>query len=428
MKTNLKKLSDTKVEIKVKLDADDLKQVQDTVIEELVKSVRVQGFRQGKAPRSMVEKQLDPNDVANRVLDRAVRQTSGKAIAEKQVLPVVAPSITVEKYVNGEMMEYTMEVEVLPDMKLGDYKKLGVKRQHQEASQKDIDEVLAGIAKAYAKKVAVERAAKNGDEVVIDFLGKKNGEPFEGGKAENYALELGSGSFIPGFEEQIVGHKAGDEFEIQVTFPEDYGEKSLAGQEVVFEIKLHEVKEITPAPVDDELVKQAGEGRFQTLDELKADIKKNLEYQNNQRSEEEYKDQLVEKLVEKSHIQAPEALINDQYQLVKQDTIRNANYHNMDFAEYLDYVGKTEAEWEEFAHELAKNRVEAMLALQLLAKEAKIEVSDEEIDAKIAEFAHAYRNSKEMLKQLKQPAARSDIGGRLLIDKTVDFLVKANES
>lgn len=423
MKTTSKKISDTKVEVKATLDAADLKPLREQAVQQLAKNVNLQGFRKGKAPLSLIEKNLSPNDIANTTLDLAVRTTAGKALEEAKVMPLVLPRIEIEKYVPDETVEYKAEVEILPEIKLADYKKLKVKREQVPVSEADIQDVLDGIANAYAEKQVVQRAAKNGDEVIIDFTGKKDGEEFKGGKAKDYPLTLGSGSFIPGFEDQIIDHKSGDKFDINVTFPEDYGEKSLAGQPVIFEVLVKQVNEIIQPKMDDDFAAKCGP--FKTMDEFKADIKKNLEAQNNHRVEEKYRDDLVRELVKKSKITAPEILIDDQLQAIKADATRNAEAHGMNFTEYLERISQTAEDWEKSARELATARVEASLALQILARDEKITVSDEEVEAKIAELRDAYKNSKEAIKNLKRSDVKQEIANRLVIDKTVEFLVDA---
>ncbi len=425
MKTTSKKLSDTKVEIKVTLDAKDLQPLREQAVQQLAKHVNLQGFRKGKAPLSLIEKNLSPNEIANTTLDLAVRTTANQALKEAKVMPLVLPRIEIEKYVPDELVEYKAEVEILPEIKLADYKKLKVKHEKIEATDKDIQDVLDGIVNAYAEKQVAQREAKDGDEVLIDFVGKKDGEEFRGGSAKDYPLTLGSGSFIPGFEEQIIGHKSGDRFDINVTFPEDYGEKSLAGQPVVFEILVKQVNEIIKPPVDDKFAEKCGP--FKTIADLKADIKKNLEAQNNRRTDEKYRDDLVRELVKKSKIAAPEILVDDQLRAIKNDVVRSASAHNMSFEEYLEYTGQTADDWEKAARELATARVEASLALQILARDEKITVSDDEVQAQIDELREVYKNSKDAIKNLKRDDVKAEIKNRLIIDKAVEFLVNAVE-
>ena len=421
MKTTVKKLSDTRIEVTAVLDAEDLKAPREKAIERLAKEVKVEGFRKGKTPAKVAEKFIPENDINSLAADIAVRTTVIAAFAEHQKSPLAIPEVKVTKYVPGESLEYTATADILPDAKVGDYKKLGVKKETVKVAAKDINDVLKNIAKSFADKKVVKRAAKEGDEVIIDFVGKKDGVAFKGGSAKDYHLGLGSHSFIPGFEEGIVGHESGDKFDLELTFPEDYGVSDLAGAKTVFEVLLKQVNEVIEAKIDDELAKKCGP--FKTLDELKADIEKNIKAQSEHRIEEKYKDDLIAALVEKSKVSAPEILIEDQMRFIKDDLTRNAASRGMTFEEYTKEAG----DWEKEARKIAEARVKASLVLQLLARDEKITVEDELVDAKIAELRDVYKKSPEALKNLKDPNVRMDIKNRMIIEKTIDLIVKANE-
>ena len=293
MKTITKKISDTKVELKVTLDAADLKTARERAVERLAANVKVQGFRKGKAPASIVERQLSPNDIANETIDTAVRLTMPKAFAELKQAPIAVEKVDVLKYVPDDTAEYTVKADVLPDIKLGDFSKLKTKREEISVPEQDVQEIVDNITKAYASKQVVKRAAKKGDEVIIDFVGKRDGEAFAGGSAKDHHLVLGSGEFIPGFEDGIIGHEAGEKFDLEVTFPKDYPEKTLAGQKTVFEILVKQVNEVVKPEENDDLAKKCG--NFQTMEELRADIRKNLEMQNNHRTSEQYRAEISQK-------------------------------------------------------------------------------------------------------------------------------------
>lgn len=425
MKTTTKKISDTRMEIKVVLDAADLKSAREKAVTRLAANLKVSGFRKGKAPASLVEKQLSPNDISNETIDIAVRTTLPQAFDTAKQPPLAVMNVNVTKYVPDESAEYTATADVLPDIKLGDFKKLKTKMDVTEPSEKDIQEILDNIKNAYSEKVVTKRAAKKGDEVIIDFVGKRaNGEEFAGGSAKDHHLVLGSGQFIPGFEDAVIGHSAGDSFDINVTFPKDYGEKTLAGQPATFSTLLKQVNEVKLPAEDDELAKKCGD--FKTIADLKADIKNNLTKQNTYRAGEKYREDLVAELVSKSKVSAPEILINDQLRYIRDDMTRNAASHGMTFAEYLERSGQTEEDWDKQAREIAEQRVKSSLVLQILARDQKITATDEEVQAKINELADLYQKSKEALANLKKPEVRQDIKNRLIIDKTLDFLAEAN--
>ena len=424
MKTAVKKLSDSRVEITVTLDAEDLKPIKDKALEKLAKEIHVEGFRKGKVPVDVAKKFIPENDLNAETVDAAVRATVVEAFAKHEKSPLVLPSVNVTKYVPDEIVEYTATADIVPEIKLGDYKNLGVKRPETKVTKKDVDGVLDDLAMNFAEKKTVKRAAAEGDEVIIDFVGKKDGEAFKGGSAKDYKLTLGSHTFIPGFEEGIVGHESGDKFNLKLTFPEDYGVADLAGAKTVFEVLLKQVNEIKKAKLDDELAAKCG---LKTIDELKEDIEKNISARNAHQQEEKFKDDLVNALVKKSKIPAPEILIDDQLRMIRDDMTRNAASRGMSFEEFLKSAGETTESWEKQARKVAEARVKASLALQALAVEQKITVSDDAVAAKIAELKDVYKKSPEALKNLKDPNVKMDIKNRLTIEKTLDFLVDANK-
>ena len=424
MKTKVKKLSDSRVELTVTLDAKDLAPMREKALEKLAKEVKVEGFRKGKVPVEVAERFIPENDINAETIDLAVRSTVIEAFRESEKSPLALPSVNVTKYVPGEMAEYTATADIIPEVKLGGFKKLGVKKDDVKVTEKDIKEILNNIANSFAEKKAVKRPAKLTDEVIIDFVGKKDGKEFKGGSAKDYKLVLGSKTFIPGFEEGIVGHEPGDKFDLELTFPKDYGVKDLAGAKTVFEVLLKQVNEIKKPELTDEIAQKCGP--FKTLDEMKADIKKNLELQNEHKATEKFKDDLVRELVKKSTVPAPEILIDDQVRMIRDDMTRNASSHGMSFEEFLEANNETLENWEKEARKIAETRVKASLALQTLAVENKITVSDDLVNAKIAELRDVYKKSPDALQNLKDPNVKMDIKNRMIIEATLDFLVKAN--
>ncbi len=426
MKTTTKKISDTKIELKAELDADALKQARAKAVAKLAENLKVQGFRKGKAPLSLAEKNLAPNEISETTLDIAVRSNMPAAFGDVKMQPLSIENVNVTKYVPDETAEYTVTAEILPEVKLGDYKKLKAKMPDTKVSAADVQEILDNIINAYAEHNVVKRAAQDGDEVIIDFIGKKDGKEFAGGKAKDHHLTLGSKQFIPGFEDGIIGHSAGDKFDLELTFPKDYPEKTLAGEKVVFEVLVKQVNETIKPKEDAELAKKCG--NFASMANLKADIKKNLTLQNEQRALEQYREALVKELVEASKVSAPEILISDQLRFIHDDVVRNAASHGMNFEQYLERIGQNPEQWEKTAHDLAEERVKASLVLQVLARDEKVTVEEAEVDAKLAELRDVYQKSKQALADLKKPEVRQDIRNRMIIEKTMDLLVDTNRA
>ena len=426
MKTKLKKLGGSRVELTATLDADDLKKAEDLAIEELAKEVRVEGFRKGKVPMEVAKKFIPENDLDAKTMDLSVRMTVVSAFEQEKQMPLLRPEISITKFVPGEMLEYVANVEVVPEVTLGDWKNLGVKRETAKIEEKDIKGVLDNIAKSFSEKKAIKRAAKLGDEVIIDFVGKKDGVAFPGGSADNYPLLLGSGNFIPGFEDGIVGHEPGDKFDLELTFPKDYGVEDLAGVKTVFGVLLKQVNEVTEPKIDDELAKKVGP--FKDLKDLKDDIKKNLAIQTEERLDNKFKDDLIKALVKKSKIgDIPEILVNDQMHGIRDNLERNAQSQGMSAEDYLKRGGETMESWEKQAKKVAEENVKASLCLQTLAVTEKVTVDDKLVEAKIAELKDVYRKSPEALKNLKDPAVKQDIKNRLTIEAAIDKLAKANK-
>lgn len=424
MKTKSKKLSDSRIELTVTLDAEDLKPAKEKALEKLAKELKVEGFRKGKVPTEVAKKFIPENDLNAETIDFVVRSTVIAAFQEVEKSPLVMPNVNVTKFVPDEVVEYTATADIIPEVKLGDYKKLGIKKPEAKVTDKEVKEILENIATSFAEKKAIKRAAKLTDEVIIDFVGKKDGEAFRGGSAKDYKLLLGSGSFIPGFEDGIVGHEPGDKFDLKLTFPKDYGVAELAGAKTVFEVLLKQVNEVTKPKIDDELAAKCGP--FKTLAELKADIEKNLKAQNEHKLNEKFKDDLVNALVKKSKVPAPEILIDDQMRIIRDDMTRNAATQGLSFEEFLEANNETLENWEKEARKIAEQRVKASLALQNLALAEKITVSDDLVAAKIAELRDVYKKSPEALKQLKDPNVKMDIKNRMTIEATLDYLVKVN--
>ena len=424
MKVKTKKLSDTRVEITVTLDKADLATAREKAVAQLVKEVKLEGFRKGKAPRELAERVLNPNDISSHTIDLAVRTTVPQAFQQASKAPLVIPQVNVTKYVPDESAEYTATADILPEIKLGDYKNLKVKKPEAKVAKKDIDEIITNIRQAYAEKKVEKKPAAMGDEVIIDFTGKKDGKPFQGGSAKDYALTLGSHSFIPGFEEGIVGKSSGDKFDLPLTFPKDYGEKSLAGQKTVFEVLVKQVNVITLPELNADFAKKCGP--FKSMDELRADIEKNLKAQNEHKLNEQFKDDLVEALVKASKVSAPEILISDQLRLIKNDLAQNAAAAGQKFEDYLKANSLTEEEWEKEARSVAEKRVKASLVLQVLANTEKISVTDDAVATQIAQLREMYKKSPEALKNLKDPRVKMDVKTRMIIEKTLDFLVSCN--
>lgn len=414
----------TSVTFDVTFESADFEPARLKALARLARDVKIPGFRNGKAPANVVEQHVNPNDLAMQTLDIMVREAIPKIYRDAEIQPISTPNVDIKKFVPGESAEISITSDIMPDVKLADYKKLKAKYVAPKVEAKDVEDVLGRIAESMAEAKAVKRAAKDGDEVIIDFTGKKDKKAFEGGSAKDFKLKLGSGQFIPGFEDGIIGHEAGDKFDLDLKFPKEYHSKELAGAAVVFEVLLKQVNEITVPKIDDELAKKTG--AFKTLKELKEDIKKNLEAQGKQRANETYKDALLDELIKGSKTEAPEALVKEQADHIREDMLRNIKARGSKLEDYLRQVKQTEEEFEKEVKEAAKNRVLGHIIIAKLGEELKIKVTDAEVDKQVAEMQAVYQKSPEALKELQTPEAVASIRNRIRVNKTMDELVKLN--
>ena len=424
MKSTCKKLS-TSVEFTVEFDSKDFEPARLKALERLARNIKVPGFRNGKAPANVVEQHVDPNDLASQTLDIMVRQAIPKLYEAEGLAPISIPHVDVMKYVPGEMAELTITSDIMPEVKLGDYENVKVVYDEPEVTDDDVEDVLHRIAESYAEPKVVKRAAKKGDEVIIDFKGKKDGKAFDGGSAKDYHLRLGSGQFIPGFEDGIIGHEVGDKFDLDITFPEDYASKELAGAKTVFEILVKQVSEVIVPEIDDELAKKSG--AFATLEELRKDIMANLKSRATYEADEKYKDTLLNEIIAHSKTEAPATLVQEQFESMKEDMFRNLRTRGMDMEQYLEQTKQKLEDWEEAVRENARKRVVGSIIVQKLADALGIEVSEEEAAQRVVEMRAAYKNDPKALEQLKTPEVATSIRNRMRVDKTMNKLVEINK-
>ena len=425
MKTKLKNISDVKVELTISLGAEELKAAEQVALTKLAKEVKIEGFRKGKAPLEMVAAQVDTNLLNQETLENALSKSVAEAFLKEKVQAINRPEVDVKKFIPGTELEFTATTEIMPKVELGDYKKLGVKKEAIKVSKKEVKETIERILKNFAEKKKVERKAKNGDEIIIDFLGKKDGVAFDGGKAEKFPLELGSKSFIPGFEEGLIGKKAGDELSLDLEFPKDYHAKDLAGTKVIFEVKIHEVRENVEPEINEEFLSKLGD--FKTKEEFEKQIEEDLKTQKQAEADEKFKDEIVKKLAEVSKVPVPEILLEDQKRSIEMDMQQNLMYSGLSLEDYLERMGKTREEWlEKDVKEVAEMRVKCGLALAELSKVEKVESSIEELDARIVQLKEQYGNSKEVQKQLSSDDVRRNLANQILTEKTIDLLVEFN--
>lgn len=423
MKHTLKKSSETEVHISVELDGTDLATAKRAAVQELSKSVKVPGFRAGKVPANVAEKHIDPLALANTTTENAINIAVNDIAIDEQLRILDRPQVDLKDFQPYDSLTFEATIPVVPEVTLGDYKKLKAKADTVDVTDAEVDEVVERMRSQLAEKKAVTREASSGDEVTIDFVGKRDGEPFDGGTAKGYDLVLGSNSFIPGFEEAIIGHKPGDAFDVPLTFPADYHAEHLKGADTVFSVTLQEIKEIVLPEVNDEFAVKVGP--FKTVEGMREDIRAELTQQKEKAADDKLKDDLVGELVSVSTVPVPQVLVDDQLRQIEQDAMQNLMYRGMSPEQYLQQMGyKDHDEWREKEFKVAaERRVQAGLALAELSKVENIDVTKEELDARHAQMLEQYPTMKD---QLDAPEARRDLANRVITEKTVDRLIELN--
>jgi trigger factor len=422
MQVTRKDLSETKVKLTITLGVEQLVHAKTHELQEQAKKVKVTGFRAGKAPLSVVEKQLDQNQFQASVINHAINDFYGEAIEKEGLRALAQPEIEIGKFVPFTELEFTAEVEFMPEIKLGDYTKIKKTAEKTTVTAKEVDEVLENLSTRSAIKEDSTKLAKLGDDVTIDFEGTdKDGKAVAGASGKDYTLNLGSKTFIPGFEEGLVGVKKGEEKELKLTFPKDYHAEKLAGAKITFAVTVKNIQSVVAPKLDDKFA--ASVGPFTTLAELKKDVKSQLQDQKDTEELNKLKDAIVEELVKKSKLVLPDILVTDQIAMLEQDFAQNLVYRGITKTEYLKQEGfKDEEEWKE--KELkpqAERRVSVGMVLAEVAEKEKLTVSDEELAAKIELYKQQYQQSAD---QFDQPEMRREVVSRILTEKTVDRLTE----
>lgn len=426
MNATVKNISETRVLVTVTLGADELLAAEQVALKKLSKDVKVNGFRKGHVPIEVVKKNVDPNVLGQETIENALSKGVAEAFIANDLQALERPEVEIKKYVPGETMEFTAEGDVLPKVTLGDYKKLKAEKPAIKVAKSDVDEVIERMQKGFAEKKETKKAASLGDEVVIDFVGKKDGEAFEGGTGNDYPLTLGSNSFIPGFEEALVGLKAGDKKDVALTFPKDYHAKNLAGEKVVFEVTVKKVNAVELPEVNDEFAAKAGP--FTSVKELRDDIEREIGAQKEREATDKLKDELVKQLVEKSKVSVPAVLREDQVKSIEQDLQQNLMYQGMTLDQYFESKGYADRDaWVKGeAEEAADIRIKAGLVLAELSKELGIEATADQLAEHINQYKQSYANQPEMAKRFDEPEIQREVANRLITEKTVDKLVELN--
>ena len=422
MSLQVEKLEKNMAKLTIEVSAEELeKAIQGAYLKQR-KHISVPGFRKGKVPRQMIEKmygvEIFYEDAANALIPEAY----AKAYDESELAIVSQPSIDVVQLEKGKPFIFTAEVALKPEVTLGEYKGLKVDKVSTRVTAKEVDAKLEEEQKKNARTITVEdRAVQDGDEIILDFEGFVNGVAFEGGKGENYPLTIGSGSFIPGFEEQLIGAEAEKEVEVNVTFPEEYHSEELAGKEATLKCTVHEIKVKELPELDDDFAAEVSE--FDTLEEYKADIKAKIKEQKQAEGNRQKEDQAVEKAVANATMEIPEAMIDTQVGQMVQEFAQRLQSQGLSMEQYFQFTGLTADKMNEEMRPQAVKRIETRLVLEAIAKAENIEISEEKLDAELTKMAEMYQMEVDKLKEYMGESEKEQMKADMAVQEAVTLLV-----
>jgi trigger factor len=412
------KVETNKVELEIEINAADFEAAVEKVYQKQNKKISIPGFRPGKASRKMIEKTYGEGVFYEEAINSIYPQAVADAVEEAKLELVDRPVVDIVSISKEEGVALKAVCITKPEIEVSNYKGIEVTKTVNDVTDEAINAEIEKLRQKGMRIITVEdRAAQMDDDVVIDFEGFVDNVAFEGGKAENFTLTLGSGQFIPGFEEKIVGHNIDEEFDIDVTFPEDYPSKEIAGKPAVFKIKLHEIKAKELPEVDDEFVKDTTE--FDTVDELKADLKKKLEEAEARRADNEVETKLMDTVIENISGEIPDVMYEHRIDDMVHDFEHRLQAQGLNIDIYLQYTGMEMDSFRKTFAEQAEKQVKLRLALEKIAEVENIEVTDEEVDAEFAKLAEAYKME---LDQVKAYIAAEDLKKDIAVGKTVDFI------
>ena len=406
------------IELVIEVSAAEFDAAINKVYNKQKKNISIPGFRKGKAPRKIVESMYGAEVFYEDAVEEAYPAAYTEALKQEGIEPVAYPKLEIVK-VGKDGFTFKALVTVKPEVKLGEYNGLTAPKAEVNITEEDIDGEMKSYVDRATRLVSVDRAAENGDTAVIDFEGFKDGVAFEGGKAENYSLELGSGSFVPGFEDQVVGMKAGEEKDINLTFPEDYT-PDLAGAAVTFKVKLHEVKEHQKPVLDDEFAKDVSE--FETLADLRKDLGEKLKERREAQAKREFESAIMEQLIANMEVEIPEAMVEYQADKMLEDYSMRIQGQGIKFEDYLSMMGLSMNDMKQQAMEGARRQVQTDLALEAVVAAEQLEVTDEECDAEIARLADEYDMEAD---QVKAAVPMEDLKHDLLLKKANELVISS---
>ncbi|EOS80556.1 trigger factor [Dorea sp. 5-2] len=421
MSLQVEKLEKSMAKLTIEVSADDLEKALQSAYMKQKNKISLPGFRKGKVPRQMIEKMFGAevfyDDAANELIPKAYADAYDEC--EEDI--VSRPEIDVVQIEKGKPFIFTAMVALKPEVTLGEYKGLEVEKFSDEVTQEEVDAKIKEEAEKNARKVTVEdRPVQDGDEVILDYEGFVDDVAFEGGKGENYPLVIGSGSFIPGFEEQLIGVSAGTDVEVHVTFPEEYHAEDLKGKDAVFKCKVHEIKAKELPEIDDEFASEVSE--FDTLEEYKADVEAKLKEKKTAEGKEKQEDAVVEQAVKNAQYELPEAMISTQVSQMAENFSRRIQAQGMTMEQYFQFTGMTAEKMLEEMRPQAVKSIETRLVLEAVAKAENIEVSEERLDEEIAKMAENYQMDADKMKEFMGEEEKKQMKEDIAVQEAITFL------
>ena len=421
MTTTYEKLSSNKVKLGFTVEPEKFEEGIAKAYRKMVKKISIPGFRKGKAPMKVIEAHYGESVFYEEAFDAIFPEIYQEALKEHNVEVVDRPELDVQEIGRGKELKFTVEVFVRPDVELGQYKNLGIVKTVDEVTEDDVKAEIERARDRAARWVSVERPAKLDDQVDINYKGFLGEEQFEGGTADNYELVLGSGSFIPGFEDQLVGAETGADVDVNVTFPEQYHAENLAGKAVVFHVHVNGIREKEMPELDDDFVKEASE-TANTVDEYKAEIRERLEKQADNRAEAAFENEVIEKVSENAKVDIPQAMIEDQIDNMLRDMEMRMMYQGMKLDDYFKYTGQTREQVREMYKPSAEERVKTQLVLDAVMKAEDIKADEAETDVEIAKYADQSKKTLDEFKATLSDGDKAYFTEIASLQKTLEFL------
>ncbi|MCM3785823.1 trigger factor [Neobacillus mesonae] len=423
MKATWEKIEKNLGVLEVEVEADRVASALDKAFNKVVKQINVPGFRKGKVPRSIFEARFGVESLYQDAIDILLPEVYTEAVDQTDIFPVEQPEVDIDQFAKGETFKFKAKVVVKPEAKLGEYKGLEVPKANTEVSEEELTAELERLQQRHAELVVIEEgAAESGDVAVIDYEGSVDGELFDGGQAERYSLELGSNTFIPGFEEQVIGLATGDNKDVEVTFPEEYHAAELAGKKAIFKVKVHEIKRKELPAIDDEFAKDVSE--FETLAEYKEDLQKQLSERKAEEAKANQENVVVEKAAANAEVEIPQGMVNSEVRNMMRDFDNRLRQQGMNLEMFMSFSGQTEADLQNQMKGDAEKRVRNNLVLEAIGKQENLEVTDEDVNEELNNMATSFKRTPEEIRQILEGNGSFDsLREEVLLRKTIDFLL-----